>query len=237
MSNRLKLILSALIIFIGTLSAQTEKPIRFGVVGGVNFSNVKFDLGTRTGFHAGVKVEYGLPHNFYLESGLLFTQKGYDYKSTYYEPFIYEPEGKEPQTLLVQYKEKVKTYKNMLELPIHVGYRFNVHSDVKLFASVGGYLGYGLSGKVKGSYESNHQFPQGEVVISDFPENEKGGAKYNIYDVEKRFDWGLGAKVGVELFNKLQVSASYDWGINKLNSGGSEGNNRNLMVSCAFMFW
>ncbi len=236
MKSKQILTLLSIFIFAGILSAQSEKPFRFGVIGGMNLSNVKADLDNRVGFHAGVKAEYALPLNFYLESGLLFTQKGYKVDNEELGRYIEQPSEQE---ILVLQKEKGRANKYMLELPIHVGYKLKLHNVVSVFGSAGGYLGYGMSGRTKGIsgtiYKVEGPHPTDKLGTS--PQIEIKEFKYKTYDIEKRFDWGLGLKAGVELFDRLQISASYDWGMNKLYSETSEGNNRNFMVSCAFMIF
>lgn len=249
MKSKLIITLLSIFIFTGILSAQSERPFRFGVVGGMNLSNVKVDLDNRVGFHAGVKAEYALPLNFYLESGLLFTRKGFEMKYSFdkYNGYGYTG-GYGYGTAYGDYEpEKIngksKANKYMLELPIHVGYKLKLHNVVSVFGSAGGYLGYGIGGKYRGTITN---ITSEEVGIPDYDELQPSGphitvgtriGSEKIYEDEKRFDWGLGLKAGVELFDRLQISASYDWGMNKLYSDTSEGNNRNFMVSCAFMIF
>lgn len=252
MKSKLIITLTAFFIFAGILSAQDEKPFRLGVIGGMNLSNVKADLDNRVGFHAGVKAEYALPLDFYLESGLLFTRKGYKAKfhiTDAYGSYGYGNSYGDYELETPKTKYGGCTNKYMLELPILIGYKLELHKGISIFASGGGYIGYGLFGKYKGTLmEVAISAP--EYPITEYPSlGEMPNTSYevkftegsqNVYgspNNEKRFDWGLGVKAGVELFERLQISASYDWGMNKLYSETSEGNNRNFMVSCAFMIW
>lgn len=227
-------------LLFGTVSIKAGEPIRWGVVGGMNLSNIKANMDNRLGFHAGVKVEYTLFPNFYLESGLFFTQKGYKIDVREREYTIDHQE----RDMIIATNEDGKVKKNILELPIHVGYKYKVHPKISIFGSMGVYFGYGLSGKTKALGAKYYLYPikpaeLGEPIFFDtdpYPQNEFYFLDTKTYDVEKRFDWGLGLKAGVEAFNHLQLSVSYDWGINKLYSGTSKGNNRNLMVSVAYMF-
>ncbi|MFV0404446.1 MAG: outer membrane beta-barrel protein, partial [Bacteroides graminisolvens] len=59
------------------LSAQ-EKPVTFGVKGGLNLSNMTQDLkgDAKVGFNLGVTMDYALQNNFYLLTGLSYSLEG-----------------------------------------------------------------------------------------------------------------------------------------------------------------
>ena len=65
-----------------THQANAQSPIDFGVKGGLNFANLSSndDLDTRTGFHAGLVLDFSLPMlPLGVESGLYYTQKGAEF--------------------------------------------------------------------------------------------------------------------------------------------------------------
>lgn len=237
--------LVCLFLFFNSFEAYSSEPLRFGIIGGVNHSNIRMRLDARVGLHAGVIMEYNLPRNFYLESGLVFTQKGYKHYSeeegTYTIEGIQGLEILEGETLDTKTTIRAKARKNMLELPLHVGYKYTANKNLKIFASLGGYLGYGLSGKLKGRQRIIADIPENikpmlEMFdISDVNETEINSKIYN--NIDKRFDWGIGYKCGVELMDKILISASYHWGINNVYTGTSGGNNDNLMLSLAYLFF
>lgn len=237
MKVKLTLILSVFFIIVGALQAQTEKPFRFGVIGGMNLSNIKARQDNRLSYHIGIKAEYTLPLNLYIESGLMYTKKGYEYDWKDTKTDIFQPENDKPQNVIMTHIRNGFSKKDLLELPIHLGYKFKVSSNMKIIGSVGGYLAYGLSGNENATHFFLCEYPENESISipSNFPTTKFVFYNNKTYNIEKRFDWGLGLKAGVELFNRLQISASYDWGMNKLYKGISEGNNRNFMVSFAFL--
>ena len=53
----------------------------------------------------------------------------------------------------------------------------------------------------------------------------------------KRFDFGLGLKGGLRLFDHYRIFVGYDWGlINVAQDDDSKMNNRNFYVGASYMF-
>ena len=84
-----------------------------------------------------------------------------------------------------------------VEFPIHVGYKYDVTNSFAIFGDAGPYVAMGLFGKMNGAYD-----PEYVEVESDA-----------IFDQCKRFDCGVGLRVGVEFFQRYVFSVSYDWGL------------------------
>lgn len=82
-----KLTTTALSVFVilafgFTHQVNAQSPINFGVKGGLNFANLSSDddLDARTGFHAGLALDFALPMlPIGVESGLYYTQKGAEF--------------------------------------------------------------------------------------------------------------------------------------------------------------
>ncbi|MCM1219869.1 MAG: PorT family protein [Lachnospiraceae bacterium] len=100
-----------------------------------------------------------------------------------------------------------------LQLPIHAGYRFELGETNSLFVQAGPTLGVGLFGSKV-----------------DFG----GGDEINYFDVAKRFDLGLGGKVGVE-FGKFQVSVGANYGV--LQAVKEVDGYHNLTVNAGFTYF
>ena len=94
---------------------------------GVNFSNLTGDGDTKalTGFTLGVGMDYGFSENWSLQSGLMFTSKGFKVKDAFKARPIY------------------------LDIPILAAYKFNISDNTKFVINAGPYLAFGLGGKVK----------------------------------------------------------------------------------------
>ena len=74
-----------------------------------------------------------------------------------------------------------------LSLPIHAGYRYNILEDLGVYADFGPFFSAGFA-------SNNHWFGKDE------------------YDA-RRFDIGLGFRVGTEYNNHLNLTFGFDWGM------------------------
>lgn len=108
-----------------------------------------------------------------------------------------------------------------LEIPLHFGYRYEIgEGNMKIFGSFGPYFAIGLFGKAE-SDDGMESF-ESDVFGSDGM---------------KRFDFGLGLRGGVELFDHYQVFLGYDWGlVDASNVTGIKIHNRNFYIGAAYLF-
>lgn len=204
-------LLSLILLFTATTRAQG---LRYGITGAINFSNyaveagsISYDPESRIGFKAGFRMELDAPFiydGFYFDMEALLSSRG----------------AKVEQVVEGQYMSNtLRPY--YLEIPIHIGYRYNLGSTVNLFASFGPYFGVGLFGKNK--------FFDGENTTKPDSFSSSG---------LKRFDFGLGVRGGVEMFNHYRIYLGYDWGVLDIAKGFNGGtvNSRNFYVGAAYMF-
>ena len=91
------------------------------------------------------------------------------------------------------------------EIPIHMGYKFAVNENFAVFGEAGPYVGVGLFGKAKGE--------------SEYFEDDEDSETAATFDSLKRFDLGVGLRLGVELTKRYAVSVGYDWGLINSNTG------------------
>lgn len=104
----------------------------FGIRAGVNFQNIngknrsgdKLENDIATGFHAGVNAEVPLGTGFYLQPGVLYSQKGTEFDND----------------------NQVKL--NYIEVPVNFVYK-PVLGTGRMLLGFGPYVGFGLGGKVK----------------------------------------------------------------------------------------
>lgn len=97
-----------------------------------------------------------------------------------------------------------------LQIPIHVGYRLALKESLAFFVQAGPSLGIGIAG-------SKIQWPGGEM---------------NYFDNMKRFDVGVGGRVGVEI-KKFQISVGANYGVIPVADGY---NNLTANLRVAYMF-
>lgn len=173
---------------IGVAVAEEKgKPsrFRFGVIGGINLSGNEDNLVRNfAGIKIGGRAEFRLSKHFFLDASLTLAGKGERKESNLYSI--------NDDLSVVRYYVDRKAY--YLELPVHIGFKVKIAKPVSLFITLGPYIGYGLFGKDKDTRDSGYT---------------------NLYKKgreSRRFDYGIGVKVGAELFNKIHLSVGYDIG-------------------------
>ena len=216
MKNFLKLFAVILVITFTTESFAQN----FGVKAGLNLSNMvikgddysvanpKMNLG----FNLGVTAEFPINPMFSFETGLMLNTKGF----------------KIDETILGETVEaKAKTNIFYLDIPLTAKIGFDV-GGTKIYALVGPYVGFGLSGKVKG---------EGTIlgITVNTTEEVKFGSKN---DEIKRLDYGLLFGAGVE-FGHITLGASYGLGlanISNYSDNGHKENHRVTSISVGYKF-
>lgn len=182
------------------LGASAQLPIGLGLKGGVNMSDIsKLDDDFKIGFNVGVAVDYEVADNIYLMSGLHLMTKGAKSKET---------------ILLGSVGKEVKFNPMYLQLPVHVGYKFQIAPATKLVLRAGPYAAYGIGGKIK-------------------PESGSGVDFFS--DGVKKFEMGVSGGVGVE-FLKFTADLGVDHGVTKIWKGSSQ-RNRTAYVSVGYKLW
>lgn len=109
---------------------------RVGATAGVNVNIPSGGYSGQTGINVGVKAELGLPHvtkGWLVDFGALLSSHGWNSRGYY---------DNTTGTLL---KWEATPY--YLNIPVHMGYKFNCSDNFKFFAAVGPYLNIGLFGK------------------------------------------------------------------------------------------
>lgn len=188
-----KILLIAVMAILGLSASaqQVEQGFRMGVRANVGVSNLLGDEGNKftVGYGIGWVAEYNFNPNLYLQSGINFQN-------------IAHKEDLLDGTLNAFYGQ----------IPIHVGYRFELGETTSMFVQAGPTIACGLFG-TKISY---------------------GIGETNYFDVARRFDLGVGGRVGVE-FNKFQISAGTNYGV--INAfEGVGGHNISINLGIGYMF-
>lgn len=169
------------ILAVATLSmnAQDFKKFRFGPAVGMNVAKVS-DASSKIGFNVGARAEYNFSDNFYLGSGLLFTQKGFKLKG------------------IMQNGADLKANPFYLEIPINAGYRYNFSEKFSVFGEVGPYIGFGIAGKYKAEgYESAKYFgDEGAALFGKAKRFDMGigfaaGCEFSKFQVRVGYELGL----------------------------------------------
>lgn len=212
-----KILLCALMVCVAGVSKA--QGFRLGLQGGVNVS-YPTNLDAKPGYSVGVKAELSILSGMYLETGVSLSAK---------------PWGTD-QYFLLGSNSTGTAYSAMphyVEVPVHVGYKLSLGGAVKLMGSAGPYVSYGAFGKEK-------------VITEVFGKSVTATNRNNIFREkgQELFDWGLGARLGVELFNHLQVSVAYNAGMKHISNrspsqmleGLKSSKNRVLSLTLGYMF-
>ena len=166
---------------------------------GMNISNFRhpdaaFDGLTdpKAGFNLGVRGEYMLPscYGVFVNLGVNYTMKGAKMDVA--------------ASLPEDYSCTVKFRPCYIEIPLHVGYRFNVLDNLGIFADFGPYFAIGVNGKEKFEFDGD--------AVEDYSTKFFRNSKMDLGEIQ-RYDFGLGFRVGAEYANHHSLNFSFDWGL------------------------
>jgi len=212
--------LSLLFAIVLAFAVASQAQIKIGAKAGVNINNMAFDYANSDfepetkmglGFHFGATAEYGISDQIAVQSGLLFTRKGFSFD-------IEEAWGGEG----VDVEGYDRMMVNYLEIPIHAAYKFG---GFQVYA--GPYFAFGIGGKNKwdvtvsgdGFEESDSDETSlkpvfGEVDYENLDEDE---SPY------RAFDAGLNFGIGYQM-DKLLINAGYSLGLVNTAPSSVKGN-------------
>lgn len=161
---------------------------------GLTVSNIK-DMPTnaKPGGTMGFKLEYMLPkaHGTYINAGVDWIMRGAKKDGII-------SVGLDP----TQYEYTVKTNAHYLEIPIHVGFKYNIIPELGVFGELGPYFAIGVGGKVKTEFDQDG-LRDLESSYKTFKKSQSGF---------QRWDAGLGFRVGAEYNQHYSLALGCDWG-------------------------
>lgn len=183
-------------------SSQAQDKTTFGVRAGANFTNMTGkdedgedldDNKMKIGFSIGVNAEIPIAPEFYIQPGLLFSQKGYKWE--------------------VEDEDDVKFSASWIEVPINFVYKPTLGTG-KLILGVGPYVGFGIGGKIKqdGNDEEIDIKFKSDVKADDLDGEttylkplDFGGNLVAGYEFSNKFSFQLNAQLGMaNLFPKFE---------------------------------
>ncbi len=218
-------LLAVTLVAIGTAEAQITQSstARFGVKGGVNLANLSgsgadlvdgLDRSNLTNFHATVFADFGLAPNFFLQPAVSLQGKGAKWSSQ-----------------LENIEGTIKANMMWLDVPVNAVYSIPTGTSGAVELSAGPYVGFALSGKLKGegSIDGVPQDPVEEDI--EFGNGED--------DDIRPIDFGANIGVNYRLTNGLLVGAGYGLGLRNLIThpeGDRKAFNRVLSFSVGYSF-
>ena len=173
-------------------------------------SSTDVTVTTMPGFYAGAGYAISLTDNFYVQPSLYFVQVSKKDASSFW---IVSGKG--------------DTREQYLNLPIDLGLKFDFAPGFRFNLFAGPTVSYGLSSVFNSSVSI------GSTSIDVDPINNYDSS----YDYG-RFDVLVGGGAAVDLFNRVRVTARYDWGLlNRYTGDGNYSRHRNqLTAGVAILF-
>jgi len=231
-----KIMTTFCLILVVTFTIQAQ--FQIGPKVGMNLANCAFNLDDsdfepetkiRLAYAVGFALDYGFNDAFSLQSGLMFTSKGYSYDLD------------EISDDDITYDGYDRTILNYFELPVSAVYKFKGFQ-----IGAGPYIAYGISGKEKWDYtydyygteegdsgETKLKPKMGEVEDGDLDEDEEA-----FYAMDWGFNFGIGYQTG-----GLLVNAGYSLGLGNIMAKYSgferedyKFSNRVITVSGTYLF-
>lgn len=220
MKKMITLALAAL-AFAGSAKAQLKVPepgLSFQAVAGLNISNIngpkavvsdgvdvdKYSVNTkaRAGFNVGLRAEYMLPkcYGVFVNAGIEYSMKGAKYDDVLEDYVV----GTLPAADYVC-EHRVNSY--YVNIPVHVGYRYEINDDFGVFADFGPYFAIGTNGKVKNDYKDD--------IVPDTKTRLFSNSYSGIGKIH-RWDCGVGFRVGAEYDHHHSLNMGFDFGLSDM---------------------
>jgi len=195
----MKKILLLLLVFI-SIESYSQK-LSVGLTGGYDIAsfadkndNSDLSISHINVFNIGGIAEYNWAHNFYIQSGLLFSQKGTNESSPWFG-----------------FSGTIKL--SYLDIPVNLEYKTNLNKQVKALLGAGFYVSRGISGTQKGTDSTN----LGTTVVNSsvhFTNNSTDNLSI------QPFDFGFDAFAGIE-WKGFQLKFNYSRGLTNMYPVGT----------------
>lgn len=184
------------------LENEPEEGFTFMGLFGMNISGLQnHPYKSKLGALMGARVDYVLPHahGTYVTAGLDWTMKGGKLSST-----VDLGNG-------ATYEGTGKYNLHYLEIPIRVGFRYNLSEEIGFYGEVGPYFAIGVGGRHKATLDGDG------ADVRKFEDEGTFKAFKNTEDLDRetfqRWDAGIGFRVGVEYNQHYNLIFGCDWGL------------------------
>ena len=171
---------------------------------GMNISKLQnSNYGAKAGAMLGVRADYVLPkaHGLYLTAGLDWTMKGS--KTSFIVSDIENIEG------------TLKYALHYIEIPVRVGFRYNLMDNLGFYGEIGPYFAVGVGGRHKCSIDADGQDVRDDEDAltykafknEDFDPTNPGKLTF------QRWDAGISFRIGAEYEKRYNLIIGADWGL------------------------
>jgi len=185
---------------------EPEAGLSFMGLFGMNVSKLQNSgYSAKVGAMMGIRADYMLPkaHGTYITAGLDWTMKG----------------GRRTDILEVidnvPYESSRKYALHYIEIPIRVGFRYNVLENLGLYGELGPYFAVGVGGRHKCSIDGdgpNIRSREDELSFNAF-KNLEYDANYPDRLPFQRWDAGISFRIGAEYEHHYNLMIGCDWGL------------------------
>lgn len=204
------------LVCVAFFATAAQAQITWNVKGGIGAATCHGDVEDMSNHlvgKLGVGIEKPISKNWSIMPSLELAWKGAEYKL--------EEEG---------YKETLDIF--YLQVPIMAAYRINLNDSWNITLKAGPYFAYGLSGKMKGSVDSEYgSYSWDENIFKDrVYEDGK-----EVVKAGKRFDAGLDFGVDFE-YHRFVFGAEYELGLLKFAPDDADVKNAAAYFTVGYKF-
>jgi len=179
-----------------------EDGITTQVYGGITISDLTNygDYNAKVGGTIGAKLEYMLPncYGLYVNAGADWVMKGAQADIQKSVPDIVTGQ---PRT--IEANNTITT--NYIQIPIHVGFRYNLSQTLAAYGEFGPYFALGIAGRDKVN-----------IDVDGYRGYETSERAFRSESGLQRGDAGLGIRLGAEYDGHYSINLSMDWGLSDL---------------------
>ena len=191
---------------------EPEEGLTYQINAGMTISsltnfNVKGDNygGGKVGAIVGFKADYVLPNaaGTYLSAGLDWAMKGSSHTDSAVD---FGTNGK--------YDATTSVTTHYLQIPIHVGFRYNLLEDIGFYGEFGPYFAMAVNSRFNYDIDADGSWTKDYEPHYNALSEQTGAYQYLPYF--QMWDFGLGFRVGAEYDNHYSLNIGMDWGISDL---------------------
>lgn len=179
------------------LENEPEEGFTYMGLFGMNVSKIQNSgYSAKAGAMMGARVDYVLPsaHGTYVTAGLDWTMKG----------------GKVSALTEEDYEATLKYALHYFEVPIRVGFRYNIIEELGIYGEVGPYFAVGVGGKHKCSIGDGEEISALEDALTYKAFKNRTDLTQRTF---QRWDAGIGFRVGAEYNHHYNLMLGCDWGL------------------------
>lgn len=167
---------------------------------GMNITKIQNSgYGAKAGAMLGIRADYVLPkaHGTYVTAGIDWSMKG-GKTSVLYEEGTNSAKG------------SLKYALHYIEVPVRVGFRYNLSDDLGFYGELGPYFSVGIGGRHKCSIDADGDAARELEAEQSFKAFKNYG--YPVLSFQ-RWDAGIGFRIGAEYNQRYNLLIGADWGL------------------------